>query len=85
MIIGYFAKRLLSKEFGWLGKNYNQLADKNFSCAFFSLCIVHFLSLFTSNLLGEFSRHALATQLILLILFFVREKKFYSFSCKKAK
>ena len=74
IILGYLSRRLMRKEREQLNKNLSQSANKNFQSAFFSLCAVHFISLFTSNFLGEFSRHALATQLILLIFFFLRRK-----------
>lgn len=74
IVLGYLSKRTMYKEYKQLSKNLSHSTNKNFESAFFSLCAVHFISLFTSNFLGEFSRHALATQLILLILFFLRRK-----------
>ena len=74
IVLGYFSKKIMQKEYKQLSKTLSHSTNKNFESAFFSLCAVHFFSLFTSNFLGEFSRHALATQLILLILFFLRRK-----------
>ena len=68
-MLGVFFRKLIEKYFSKLDFQSLVRSRRNMQSAIIALTLIHILSLFTSNFLGEFARQSIVLQLLVFIFF----------------